>query len=62
MKKYPTRDIVPLKETDNRATKSLKLMIRNLRNIFGDEFWENTIVEITHYAFDNNARNKRKYV
>jgi hypothetical protein len=37
-------------------------MIRNLRNIFGDEFWENTIVEITHYAFDNNARNKRKYV
>ena len=23
-----------------------------LQNIFGDEFWENTVIEATHYAFD----------
>ena len=27
-------------------TKSLRLMLRNLHNIFGTEFWDNTVIEV----------------
>ena len=47
-------------ETDNRVTKSLRLMLRNLHNIFGEEFWSNTIIESTHYAFDELSVRRRR--
>ncbi|XP_023334658.1 uncharacterized protein LOC111706115 [Eurytemora carolleeae] len=52
--------ILAFKETDNRVTKSLRLMLRNLQNIFGDEFWDNTVIEATHYAFDDLSIRRRK--
>jgi len=51
--------ILTFKEQDKRITAEFRLMVRLLSGIFGDQFWENSIIEATHWSYDEVSRAKR---
>jgi len=51
--------VLTFKETDKRITAEFKLMVRLLSGIFGDQFWENSIIEATHWSYHDVERAKR---
>eukprot|EP00092_Neocalanus_flemingeri_P009883 GFUD01010652.1.p1 GENE.GFUD01010652.1~~GFUD01010652.1.p1 ORF type:complete len:363 (+),score=84.37 GFUD01010652.1:106-1194(+) len=51
--------VLSFKETDKRITAEFRLMVRLLSGIFGDQFWDNAIIEATHWSYDKVARAKR---
>ena len=42
--------VIAFKQQDNRMTASLRSMIGLLQKMFGDRFWENAILEATHWS------------
>jgi len=43
--------VLSFKETDKRITAEFRLMVRLLSGIFGDQFWDNAIIEATHWSY-----------
>ncbi len=43
--------VIAFKQQDNRMTHSLRSMIGLFQKMFGDEFWENAILEATHWNY-----------
>ena len=51
--------VLTFKETDKRITAELRLIVRLLSGIFGDQFWENLLIEVTHWSYQESNRAKR---
>ena len=51
--------VLSFKETDKRITAEFRLMVRLLSGIFGDQFWDNAIIEATHWSYHEVAQAKR---
>ena len=51
--------VLTFKETDKRLTAEFKLIVRLLSGIFGDQFWENVIIEVTHWSYHESNTAKR---
>lgn len=47
--KYVHVFIIAFKQTDNRMTNSLRSMISLFEKMFGNKFWDNAILEATHW-------------
>lgn len=46
--------VICFKQQDNRMTYSLRSMISLFQKMFGDEFWENAVLEATHWNYGSN--------
>lgn len=53
--KYIHAFVIAFKQQDNRMTASLRSMIGLFQKMFGDRFWENAILEATHWNFHEHA-------
>ena len=47
--------IIPFKQNDNRMTNSLRSMISLFEKMFGYQFWDNAILEATHWNHGEDA-------
>ena len=52
--------VIAFKQTDNRMTNSLRSMIFLFEKMFGSKFWDNALLEATHWNFGSNARRIRE--
>ena len=50
--KYVHTFVIAFKQSDNRLTASLHSMISLFEKMFGTKFWQNTILEATHWHWD----------
>jgi len=57
--KYVHVFIIAFKQTDNRMTNSLRSMISLFEKMFGNRFWENAILEATHWNHGEDAERIR---
>jgi len=53
--KYVHVFIIAFKQTDNRMTNSLRSMISLFEKMFGKKFWDNVILEATHWNHGEDA-------
>ena len=51
--------MISFKQTDNRMTNSLRSMIFLFEKMFGSKFWDNAILEATHWSFGEDAKRVR---
>jgi len=58
--KYVHVFIIAFKQTDNRMTNSLRSMISLFEKMFGRKFWENVILEATHWNHGDHAQRIRQ--
>ena len=42
-----------------RISNGLRLMLIQLENIFGEDFWKNVVLEFTHYGFSDEEINEK---
>ena len=52
--------MIAFPQGEERLTNSLREMLRQFQDIFGDEFWSNTILVATKWHYDQVAVNRRK--
>jgi len=52
--------VIAFKQQDNRMTASLRSMIALFQKMFGEQFWENAILEATHWHFHDQAESIRR--
>jgi len=57
--KYVHVFIIAFKQTDNRMTNSLRSMISLFEKMFGRKFWDNAILEATHWNHGDQAERIR---
>jgi len=57
--KFVDAFVIAFKQTDNRVTQSFKTMIKIVGGIFGEEFWDNVIIEATHWSYGARDIEKR---
>jgi len=57
--KYVHVFIIAFKQTDNRMTNSLRSMISLFEKMFGKKFWDNAILEATHWNHGEDAERIR---
>jgi len=57
--KYVHVFIIAFKQTDNRMTNSLRSMISLFEKMFGKQFWNNAILEATHWNHGEEAERIR---
>jgi len=57
--KYVHVFVIAFKQTDNRMTDSLRSMISLFEKMFGRKFWDNAILEATHWNFGPDAERIR---
>jgi len=55
MGKYVHAFVIAFKQGDNRMTNSLRSMISLFEKMFGKQFWDNVILEATHWNFGEDA-------
>lgn len=53
--KYIHAFVIAFKQQDNRMTASLRSMIGLFQKMFGDHFWENAILEATHWNYHEHS-------
>ena len=51
--------VIAFRQTDNRMTNSLRSMISLFEKMFGDQFWNNAILEATHWNHDEESERRR---
>lgn len=51
--------VITFKQQDNRMIASLKNMISIMHHMFGDNFWNNVIIEATHWRYDESGVSRR---
>ena len=52
--------VICFKQQDNRMTHSLRSMIGLMQKMFGDHFWENAILEATHWNYHEKSVEMRR--
>merc|ERR1719376_1841073 len=52
--------VIAFKETDDRLTGAMTDMIKIFEKMFGHDFWNNVILEATHWNFHESSIRKRK--
>merc|ERR1719186_1408230 len=52
--KYVDAFVIAFKQMDNRVTSSFKTMIKIVGGIFGEEFWDNVIIEATFWGYSQD--------
>jgi len=57
--KYIHVFVIAFKQTDNRMTHALRSMIGLFEKMFGDGFWDNAILEATHWGHGEEASRRR---
>lgn len=57
--KYIHVFVIAFKQTDNRMTNALRSMIGLFEKMFGDGFWNNAILEATHWSHGDEAERRR---
>ena len=57
--KYVHVFIIAFKQTDNRMTNALRSMIALFEKMFGKKFWDNAILEATHWNHGEDAERIR---
>ena len=57
--KYVHVFIIAFKQTDNRMTNALRSMIALFEKMFGHKFWDNAILEATHWNHGDEAERIR---
>jgi len=58
--KYVHAFVICFKQQDNRMTHSLRSMIGLMQKMFGDHFWENAILEATHWNYHEKSVEMRR--
>jgi len=58
--KYVHTFVIAFKQSDNRLTASLHSMISLFEKMFGTKFWQNTILEATHWHWDQRNEGYRE--
>ena len=58
--KYIHAFVIAFKQQDNRMTASLRSMIGLFQKMFGDHFWENAILEATHWNYHEHSIQMRQ--
>lgn len=58
--KYVHAFVICFKQQDNRMTHSLRSMIGLMQKMFGDNFWENVILEATHWNYHEKSISMRR--
>merc|ERR1719369_461982 len=53
--------ILLLNGEDERFDASLQQMMREMQALFGEAFWLNTVIGVSHWAYDANSIAKRKF-
>ena len=48
--KYVNTFVIAFKDDENRVTREVADMVMVLKNVFGDEFWNHVVIEITHWS------------
>jgi len=51
--------VIAFKQSDNRMTNALRSMISLFEKMFGDGFWDNAILEATHWSHGEEAMRRR---
>jgi len=46
---------------EERFDAALQQMIREMQALFGEDLWENTIIGVSHWAYDANSVNERNF-
>ena len=46
---------------EERFDSSLQQMMREMQALFGEEFWNYTIIGVSHWAYDLQSVNQRNY-
>lgn len=59
--KYIHVFVIAFKQTDNRMTNALRSMIGLFEKMFGDGFWNNAILEATHWGHGEEATRRRNH-
>ena len=52
--KYVDAFVIAFKQMDNRVTPAFKTMIKIVGGIFGEEFWDNVIIEATFWGYSQD--------
>lgn len=58
--KYVHAFVIAFKQQDNRMTHSLRSMIGLMQKMFGHDFWENVILEATHWNYHEKSIQMRR--
>jgi len=58
--KYVHAFVIAFKQQDNRMTHSLRSMIGLMQKMFGQDFWENVILEATHWNYHEKSIQMRR--
>ena len=53
--KFVDAFVIAFKQMDNRETPAFKKMIKIVTGIFGEEFWDNVIIEATFWSFSEQS-------
>ena len=53
--KYVNTFVIAFKEDESRVTREVADMVMVLKNMFGDEFWNHVVIEITHWKNSKDA-------
>eukprot|EP00092_Neocalanus_flemingeri_P086400 GFUD01108869.1.p1 GENE.GFUD01108869.1~~GFUD01108869.1.p1 ORF type:complete len:411 (-),score=143.45 GFUD01108869.1:78-1310(-) len=57
--KYVDAFVIAFKQMDNRVTSGFKTMVKIVGGIFGEEFWDNVIIEATFWSYSIDNIEKR---
>lgn len=52
--------VLAFKGSTNRMTAAMSDMLLLFQSIFGDEFWDNAIIEVTHWSYNPSIAKKRQ--
>ena len=52
--------VIAFKQQDNRMSRSLKSMLKLFQKMFGEQFWQNVILEATHWGYSKQDYKTRK--
>ena len=53
--------VLLINSEQQRFSAALQQMIREMQALFGELFWQNTIIGVSHWAYDANSIAKRNY-
>jgi len=53
--KYVNTFVIAFKEDETRVTREVADMVMVFKNMFGDEFWNHVVIEITHWSHSKGA-------
>ena len=58
--KYVNTFIIAFREDETRVTRDVADMVMVFKNMFGEEFWNHVVIEITHWSYHEDKVNERE--